>query len=235
MPARHGSRGVNVHRVSALSTTMSPSTGTPSRVTPSARISRPWSSGSGKVTTTPSRRPQPAAAGCATRPCRAASSSAGPTRSTRLNSSFSGSPCSIAPLAADDERHRPPGVQRAPHLLVRQDAVLHAARVEERREARVIGAPELVVERQERAGDLLAVVVEQLHVLDAARPPHRSRELDVHAQQVFRHDVARRIDARDDGRRRGVLRRLPDAGDDRGGRSRRRAPGRRAGSNRTRY
>ena len=65
-------------------------------------------------------------------------------------------PVSVAPLAADDERHEWPASQRAAHLLVRQDAVLDAARIEERREARVIRAPELVVERQERAGNLLA-------------------------------------------------------------------------------
>src|SRR5262245_49112730 len=77
----------------------------------------------------------------------------------------------ITPLAADDERDRVSWRERAPHLLVRQNTVLHTAWIEERRETRVIGTPEFVVKRQERAFDRLAVLVEEQHVGNTARPP----------------------------------------------------------------
>ncbi len=62
----------------------------------------------------------------------------------------------------------------------------------------MVGAPELVVERQELPGDFLAVLVKDLHVLDAALASHRSGEFDVHPQQILGDDVAGGIDVRDD-------------------------------------
>src|SRR4029077_12112070 len=63
-------------------------------------------------------------------------------------------PVLIAPLVTDDERQRAAGPQRAPHLLIGKNAALDAAGIEKRGEARVIRAPEFVVERQEGAGNL---------------------------------------------------------------------------------
>ena len=96
-------------------------------MTPSARISSPWSSGSGNVTTTPSRPP---AAGGWMRHDAVSSgcSSGGPTRSARRKSSFSGSPCSSRHSRLMTSVTERPDFERTAHLLVRQDAVLHAAR-----------------------------------------------------------------------------------------------------------
>src|SRR4029079_673818 len=77
----------------------------------------------------------------------------------------------VAPLTADDERHGAADRQRAPHLSVRQNALLHPPGIEEDREPRVIRTPELVVERQDGTFDLTVVVVEQPDVLDAALMP----------------------------------------------------------------
>ena len=138
----------------------------------------------------------------------------------------------VAPLAADHERHSAPGVERAPHLLVRQNALLDAAGIEESREPRVVGAPELVVERQERARDLAAVRIRaasctrcrwavpsapKTRHTSAAGSPAQRRRTDTRAQRRLK--ARRASPARDRGNDRGAApRRLQGDAQDRTGR-----------------
>ena len=168
--------------------------------TPSARCSSPWSSGVGNVTMSGSR--VPARGG---RIFQLASTIgvwiAGPARNSYRKECASGRPLASFHVESTRSAYARPAMQRASHLLVRTDATFHAARIEEQRVARVIGIPEVGVEREERVLDLVAGVVDQMHELGARLARHRRRELDVDAEQVLGQRVAGRQDSRDDRRR----------------------------------
>ena len=70
-------------------------------------------------------------------------------------------------------------------LCDQRDAALLPARIEEHRVARPIVVPELGVERQERILHLLARIIEQVDVVEAALHAHRRGEMDVEAQLIL--------------------------------------------------
>ena len=119
--------------------------------TPMARTRMPWSRGRGNLTTSGSRVP---AAGRAMVQSESADRFVdGRTDAKRMTiSSFERQAVGVGPRRPNVERISMPRAKRPPALPVRKDSpLLHAARIEEQRVARVIGAPEIGLDGQKSA------------------------------------------------------------------------------------
>jgi hypothetical protein len=108
----------------------------------------------------------------------------------------------ITPGRVDDERVLLAGAQGPSEPFIRQNARLHAPRIEEHRVARVRGIPEVAVEGKKGVLDDPVVLIEQGDVIETGLARHRRRELDVHPQKVLRDCVGARKRAHDGRRRR---------------------------------